>query len=137
MEKVIKTKRLVLRPLESGDEEFLVKYLNSKKIYRGTLRIPYPYTMKDAKRWIGGSAKQVKQKQPVEINLAIDIAGEVVGGIGLASIERGHKAELGYWLAEEYWGRGIMPEAVKAFTKFGFEELNLRRVYADIFSFNI
>lgn len=57
------------------------------------------------------------------------------GGIGLEKIE-GHKAEIGYWLAEKYWGKGVMTAAVEVVTKYSFEKLGLRRIYARVFHFN-
>lgn len=73
--------------------------------------------------------------KPSEIRFAIDSGGEVIGGISLRNIE-GHKAEIGYWLSEKYWGRGIMTKAVKLVCGFGFGKLRLRRIYATLFSNN-
>jgi len=132
---VIKSRHFILRPFRKGDEESLTKNINNKKIYRNTFCIPYPYTLKDAREWITKNLKEMKNKKPKEINFVIDINSEVAGSIGFSKIE-GHKAEIGYWLAEKYWGRGIMTQAVKLITKFGFEKLKLRRIYAHVFFFN-
>jgi len=132
---VIKSKKFVLRPYRKGDEKSLTENINNKKIYRNTLHIPYPYTLKDAKEWIRKNLKEAKKKNPTEINFVIDIKGEVAGSVGFSEIE-GHKAEIGYWLTEKYWRRGIMTEAVKLATKFGFEKLKLKRIYASVFPFN-
>ena len=132
---IIKSNKFILRPFKRGDENSLKENINNKKIYRNTLSIPYPYTLKDAKDWITKNLKEMKRKRPNMINFAIDINGEVVGGIGLRKIE-GHKAEIGYWLAEKYWGQGIMTKAVKLVTEFGFKKLKLKRIYAYVFSWN-
>jgi len=132
---IIKSKHFILRPFRRRDEESLVENINNKKIYRNTLRIPYPYKLKDARWWINHNLKLNKNKKKHEINFAIEINGEVIGGIGLDKIY-GHCAEIGYWLGEKYWGRGIMTEAVKLVTKYGFEKLGLRRIYAFTFLFN-
>ena len=132
---IIKSKKFILRPFKRGDESSLKENINSKKIYQNTLNIPYPYTLKDAKDWIAKNLKEMKKRKPNMINFAIDINGEVVGGIGLNKIE-GHKAEIGYWLAEKYWGQGIMTQAVKLVTEFGFKKLKLKRIYAYVFSWN-
>ncbi len=132
---VIRSKRFILRPFRRGDEESLAENINNKKIYRNTFCIPYSYTSKDAREWITKNLKEMKNKKPKEINFVIDINSEVAGSIGFSKIE-GHKAEIGYWLAEKYWGRGIMTQAVKLITKFGFEKLKLRRIYAYVFFFN-
>ncbi|PJA11681.1 MAG: hypothetical protein COX65_09825 [Elusimicrobia bacterium CG_4_10_14_0_2_um_filter_56_8] len=57
--------------------------------------------------------------------------GRVAGSVGLSGI-CGHRAELGYWLGVEYWGQGIVTEAVKMVTRYAFKELGLRRVYAHV-----
>ncbi len=132
---IIKSKKFILRPFKRGDESSLRENINNKKIYRNTLNIPYPYTLKDAKDWITKNLKEMKRKRPSMINFAIDINGEVAGGIGLEKIE-GDRAKIGYWLAEKYWGQGIMTKAVKLVTEFGFKKLKLKRIYAYVFSWN-
>lgn len=132
---VIKTKNFLLRPFKEGDEISLAKNINHKKIYRDTLRIPYPYTLKDAKEFIRKNLKERKKKKPTEINFAIDINGRVVGGIGFKEIES-HQAEITYWLAPKCHNKGIMTLALKKMTKYGFEKLKVRRIYACVFPFN-
>ena len=67
---------------------------------------------------------------------AIDIGREVVGSIGLASMITGHKAEVGYWLAEKYWNKGIITKAVKITTEFGIKKMKLKRMFIRVFTFN-
>ena len=122
---IIKSKRFILRPLTKGDENALIRNINDRYVYKYTLRIPHPYTLRHAKQWINSAKKKDKTK----INFAIDIDGEVVGGIGLNDIEK-HKSDIGYWLGRKYWNKGIMTEAIKIVTNFGFNELKLRRIYA-------
>ncbi|MFH0868271.1 MAG: GNAT family protein [Candidatus Woesearchaeota archaeon] len=130
MNKIIKSKKFILRPYRKGDEESLIKNINDKVIYRYTCNIPYPYKQKDAKQWIARCKKRNKKK--TEINFAIDINRKVVGGAGFLNIEN-HKAEIGYWLGKKYWGKGIVTEAVKLVTNFGFKKLHLKRIYATVF----
>jgi len=132
---IIQTKDFSLRPYKKEDAESLAKNINNKKIYENTLNIPYPYTLKDAQEWIAENLKELKKENPSKINFVIDLNGETSGAIGFHQIEP-HKAELGYWLAEKYWGRGIMTQAVKLVTKFGFQGLGLAKIYVYVFSFN-
>ena len=132
---IIKSKNFILRPYKKGDERSLVKNINNKKISRNTATIPYPYTLKDAKEWIARNLREAKKKRPTIINFVIDINGEVAGSAGFHKIEE-HKAEIGYWLAEKYWGQGMMTEVVKLITKFGFKRLKLKRIYGLVYSFN-
>ena len=74
-----------------------------------------------------------------ETNFAIDVDGQAVGGIGVmlhSDVER-CSAEIGYWLGEEYWGLGIMTEALNAVAEYSFREFVLTRIYAVPFAGNI
>ncbi|MBI2559124.1 GNAT family N-acetyltransferase [Candidatus Woesearchaeota archaeon] len=132
---VIKSKKFVIRPYKKGDEILLQRNINDKAVCKYTLRIPYPYTIKEAKDWISRCIKSKNGKNKKEIHFAIDVNGEVIGGMGFIKIEK-HKAEIGYWLGKKYWNRGIMTEAVKLMVNFGFKKLKLVRIYAQIFSKN-
>ena len=132
---IIKTKKFVLRPFKKKDEASLTKNINNKKIYRNTLEIPYPYTLKDAKEWIKKNLKENRKKKPKEISFAIDINGDVIGGIALDKI-KDHQAEIDYWLTTKYWNKGIMTLAIRKVTKYGFDKLKLKRIYARVFPFN-
>ena len=132
---IIKCKGFNLRPYRKGNEESLVRNINNKKIWRTTMRIPYPYTYKHARRWVAENLREQRKKKPSKINFVIDIYGEVAGSIGLANIE-GHKATLGYWLAEQYWGKGIMTEAVGLIANYGFTHLDIICIQANAFGTN-
>lgn len=132
---IIKTKMFILRPFKNGDEAALIKNINNEKVYRPTLHIPYPYTMKHAREWIEKNENFAKEKPLRSVNFVIEIKGEVAGGIGISKIEK-NEGELGYWLGENYWGKGIMSGAVNEVTNFGFKTLKLKRIYADVFPFN-
>jgi len=93
----------------------------------GAARFPHPYTRADAEWWV-----QFAVSQEPETNFAIEIAGEAVGGIGVTlrdDIER-VAVELGYWLGQPFWGRGVMTVAVRAMTQYAFETFPITRVYA-------
>ncbi len=132
---IIKSKNFILRPFKKSDAKSLTENINNKKIYRNTARIPYPYTLKHANKWLEKTIKENRKKKPAKINFAIDINGEVIGSINFNKIE-GHRAELNYWLAEKYWNRGIMTKAIKLMTVFGFNRKGLKRIYARVYSFN-
>lgn len=132
----IKTQKLSLRPYQKGDLTSLVAAINNKNVSRYLARIPFPYTAKDGREWIERCQEEDDKEEPSEINFAVDIGDKVVGGIGLKKIEKNHQVELGYWLAEPYWGQGIMTEAVNLITKFAFGKLKLIRIYAYVFEPN-
>ena len=128
---ILKSKRFILRLYRKGDEKSLQKNINDRNVYRYTFRVPYPYKIKDAKYWIKRCIDLTKKRNKTSVNFAMDINGEVIGGIGLENIEK-HKAEIGYWLAKRLWNQGIITEAVKLVTNFGFKKLKLKRIYATI-----
>ncbi len=121
-----------LRPWRQSDEESLVRHANNRNIWRNHRDLfPHPYTIADARGWLA-------HVQGAEWTLAIEVDGEAVGGIGLHRQDDVHRrsAEIGYWLGEAYWGRGIATEAVRAMTAYGFERFDLIRIYALIFEWN-
>jgi ribosomal-protein-alanine N-acetyltransferase len=94
---------------------------------------PQPYTIHDARHWI-----EHNQKFNPAQNFAIEFEGRLVGAIGA---ERGKdelrtNMELGFWVGEPYWGKGIATEAVKLYTKYIFEKFDIHRIYAQVFDFN-
>lgn len=125
---MIKTTRLILRKLRRSDANDITKNINNKKIANLNAHIHYPYTLKDAKDLIEKSLKEYKERKK-SICLAIEYNKEVIGGIDIhSSNEKGTKAEIGYWLAEEYWNKGFMTEAVKELTEFAFKRLKFFKI---------
>jgi ribosomal-protein-alanine N-acetyltransferase len=100
-----------LRPWVKSDKVSLVECANNRNIWRNLWdAFPHPYTEQDAERWLAS----VTELGDAEGTYAIEIAGRAVGTIALemrSDIER-LAAEIGYWLGEPYWGRGIVSEAV-------------------------
>ena len=130
----IKLSRCTLRPWRTGDEASLARYANNRNV-SGNLkdRFPFPYTSADATEWIAHVAGQAPT-----CNFAIVVDGEAVGGTG---IEVGddvfrRSAEVGYWLAEPFWGRGIATEVLRALTEYAFATFDLIRLEAGVFSWN-
>jgi len=133
----IPSKKITIRPYRKGDERSLQKSANNKAVARYMSTLPSPYRIKDAKEWVVKCLKEYKEKKQNGINMAIvNEDRQIIGGIGLSNIEKNHKAEIGYWLNETYWGKGIITIAVRALTTFGFEKLKLKRLYAHVFSQN-
>jgi len=124
-----------IRPWKKSDIDSLIKYANNWNIAKNlTDKFPHPYTREDGERFIGFASS----KDPTQI-FAIEINGEASGGIGLQPQDDIHKrnAELGYWLAEPYWGHGIITEAIKEIVKFGFMTYDIDRIFARPFGSNI
>ena len=98
--------------------------------------IPYPYAEQDGKDFITAMLSADKNST---FAFAIEIEGKVVGSIAVFRQNNIHfrTAELGYYLAEEYWGKGIMTEAVKQVCKYVFDNYDIIRIYAEPFAHNI
>ena len=119
----------MLRRWRAKDIGSLVRYANNINVSRYLReRFPYPYTRKDARAFLASATGSGAD----DTRLAIEVEGEAVGGIGViigTDIER-FSAEVGYWLGEPFWGRGIASEALRMFSADVFERLNLPRLFA-------
>lgn len=123
-----------LREWRSDDIISLQKHADNRKISQFLRdRFPFPYTIEDAVEW----TNLMQQQTPV-INFAIEIDGQAAGGIGFeqrSDIFR-KTLEIGYWLGEEYHGRGIMPQAIKLMVDYAFTKFDVIRIEAGVFSNN-
>ncbi len=126
---------VIIRPLTISDRHRLVEFANNENVARN-LRdaFPHPYTLHDATEFIERCAHQ----SPAMV-FAIVFNGLYVGNIGLhQGVDVYRKtAELGYLLDENFWNKGIMTRAVNLICEYGFKELNLVKIWAGIFDFNI
>ena len=123
-----------VRSWEWRDLDAIVRHANNRKVSINLRdRFPYPYTASDARSWLDA----VVGRKP-ETNFAIAVADEAVGGIGFTpQADVAHRsAEIGYWLGEEFWGRGIATEALVAVTNYAFANYDLCRLYAHVFDWN-
>ena len=116
------------------DAEALVRHANNINVAKQLRdRFPHPYTLQAAREFID----HVVKVQP-STNFAIEADGEAAGGIGFVSgtdVER-YSAEIGYWLGEAFWRRGIVTEALSLVTEYAFADRNLLRLFALPFADN-
>jgi [ribosomal protein S5]-alanine N-acetyltransferase len=122
-----------LREWQPGDEQALVKYANNRKIWLNVRdQFPHPYTLDDAKWWISHAAEKPGT------NFAVINGSEAIGGIGLVLQDDIYRrsAEIGYWLGEPFWGRGIATVVLGAMSKHAFASFDLVRLYATVFEWN-
>ncbi|MGM0622327.1 MAG: GNAT family N-acetyltransferase [Bacteroidota bacterium] len=125
---------VVLREINDADLPKMANYANNLKVSINMRdAFPNPYTLDDAKIFF----KMVNEQNPKTF-LAIEYQGEYVGNISLlpgSDVYR-KSAEIGYFIGEPFWNKGIATKAVKLITKFGFEKLDIVRIYTGIFEFN-
>jgi RimJ/RimL family protein N-acetyltransferase len=123
-----------LRPFQPTDAPSLARHADDRRIWLNLRdRFPHPFTVADAERYIAAVAAR-----PRLTSFAIDVAGEAVGSVSLRpgdDVER-LSAEIGYWLGAQFWGRGIMSDAVRGATAYAFDQLGLVRVFALPFARN-
>lgn len=126
-----------IRKYELSDAKDLAAALSNRKV-QDNLRdgLPYPYTEQDGKEFISA---MLSADESETFAFAITVDNMVIGSIGIFRQGNIHRqtAELGYYIAEEYWGKGIMTEAVKQICEYVFANSDIIRIYAEPFAYNI
>ena len=126
-----------IRKWELSDAKDLAAELSNRKV-QDNLRdgLPYPYTEQDGKEFISA---MLSADENETFAFAITVNNMVIGSIGIFRQGNIHRqtAELGYYIAEEYWGKGIMTEAVKQICEYVFANSDIIRIYAEPFAYNI
>ena len=124
-----------LRKWNESDLDNLVNYANNLNIAKWlTNGFPYPYTYEDGKAYLS----MIANDNPTKV-FAIEVNEKAVGSIGIFPQTDIHEksAEMGYWLAEEYWGKGIMTKAIPEIISYGFRTFDIVRIFARPFSTNL
>jgi len=132
---MLQDKNIVLRRLQDTDAPALTQLANNKKVWDNVRDIiPHPYTLEDAHFFMN----LVSQENP-QVSFAIACDGAFCGMIGLLPQKDVYRktAEIGYWLGEPFWHKGIATIAVKLITSYGFNELGFIRIHTGVFEYNI
>lgn len=124
----------IIRPWKAEDLNALVSLADNLNIWSALRNsFPHPYTLADGEAWL----QLMEQASPV-VNFAIEFDGVLAGGIGL--ILNGDvyikSAEVGYWIGEPFWGRGIATEALRQMVSYTFTYFDIVRLYAEVFEHN-
>lgn len=129
--------KIEIRTWKTDDAESLAKALNNIKIH-DNLRdgLPFPYTVSDAKGFISAMLSADCNNTYA---WAITVDDVAVGSIGVFRKDNVHRltAEIGYYVAEEYWGKGVMTEALKKACRYIFSNTDIIRIFADPYDFNL
>ena len=126
---------IILRPWHINDAEHLSRIANNANIAKFMMnQFPHPYTVENAKAFI----HMATMNTPANI-LAIDLNGKAIGGIGIHLQQDIYckNAELGYWLGEEFWGKGYITHAVQQMLDYAFKNFDIVRIFAKPFGTNI
>lgn len=127
--------KFTLKKLDLSDAFIFSMHANNRNIWRNlTDRFPHPYTEENARDFIQLTLKS----EPAQI-LGIYVGDEPIGAIGLHPLHDVFckNIELGYWIAEPYWGKGIMSSAIAQMVHYGFENFDVDRIFARPFGRNI
>lgn len=126
----------VLKKWELSDAADLAAAISNKKV-QDNLRdgLPYPYTERDGREFI---SSMLSANEKDTFAFAVTADGKVIGSIGVFRQGNIHRqtAELGYYIAEEYWGRGIITRAIKQICEYVFANSDIIRIYAEPFAYN-
>ena len=126
----------VLRRWRMDDLEPLVRYANNRNIWHNLRdRFPHPYTRAHGEEWL---MRQTHAREPL-MNFAIGHDDQFVGGIGFERFDDVNRltCEIGYWVAEPFWGRGIASLALSEAAAYAFEHFDFERVQATVFAWNV
>lgn len=133
----ITTDRLLLTELHLTDVPLIVKYADNKNISDNTLNLPYPYAEKDAHYWLNMASEGFINKTKLIFAIRSKESYGFMGSVGLTLEQHSFRAEIGYWLAEPFWKKGYMTEAVQATIRFGMEQLHLNKISGHYFEKNV
>lgn len=125
---------ITLRQWAEGDQPDLIAQANNKNVWRNLSHLfPHPYTREDADNWI-----MIANADTKSIHLAIEYQGKVIGGIGAVAGEGVFAAtvEIGYWLGEDFWGKGFASQALTALTDHLITQQTFVRLQATVFAWN-
>jgi ribosomal-protein-alanine N-acetyltransferase len=127
--------RITLRRWAPTDADSLARLADNRRVWINLKdRFPHPYTRADADGWIAHCAAEAGS--PTQF--AIDLDGLAIGGIGIERLSDVYRltADIGYWLGEPYWGKGIATAALTEMTGYAFAEFPFERIQALVFEWN-
>ena len=131
------TRRLVLRDLRLEDARAVSTRAGDRRVARYLIQVPSPYPVTLAARWIAGRMEWWSAGRGVTLAIARrEAPDDLLGTASLRRFSRDRRAELGYWLGAEFWGNGYATEAAGAIVDFGFTQLGLARIYAQVLDGN-
>lgn len=131
----IQCSHFVIRELCKEDAPVLAHYANNRKIWNNVRdEFPHPYHLKDAEQYISSVLEDKTLSK-----FAIANEKELIGAIGIHPKQQANyrfTVEIGYWLGEAHWGKGIASEAVRAIVQYAIQELSCQKIYAEVYEHN-
>ena len=134
--RTITTENLILRPFREEDVPAITAELNDPEVVKTTHAMSYPFPEENVRRWISGMGASWEKGSSYVFAVTNRETGAMYGFICLVTEPRDFRAELGYAYGRNHWGKGIGTEACKAVIDFGFQVLDLHKIYARHFVSN-
>ncbi|MBN2095398.1 MAG: GNAT family N-acetyltransferase [Candidatus Aenigmarchaeota archaeon] len=132
MKLAISGRRVILQPLKNADSREIALQANGRLLAKFT-SIPQPYTAKAALDYIKQSRDEAKEGKRKDFGITLKKSGRVIGVFSIFGInKKAGKAEIGYWLGESYWGRGLGTEAMELAVSYCFAQLSLVKIWARV-----
>ncbi|SIS54678.1 GNAT family N-acetyltransferase [Salimicrobium flavidum] len=131
----LETKRLLLRPYNMEDATDVSALADDEEIARRTF-VPHPYTVEDAESWISTHAEFLEEGSAYPLAMIEKESGRLTGTMTLRVNTKHRNGELAYWVGQPFWGRGYASEAAQCVTDFGFDSLELERIWGRALSDN-
>ncbi|MDG1896051.1 MAG: GNAT family acetyltransferase [Fuerstiella sp.] len=130
------TDEINLSSISDSDKPAYLKYLNETDEFESSMMsVPFPYSAHDADQWIAKVCSS-SEEQDRRRSWAVRRGAQLIGGISLFEMTIGQKAEIGYWLAKPYWGKGIMTDVVLCLCSYAFDEYKLFRIEGRVLATN-
>jgi len=126
----LRTDNLVIKKPSKGDLNSLIRELNNWNISKWLVNVPYPYTINDAKLWL-------KKTQEDNYSFNIFLKNKLIGGISITNKKNTTKPELGYWIGEDFWGKGYAHESCINLKHYFFSNTSRNIIYASHMKGNI
>ncbi len=131
----LETDRLELKPFSKDDSIEIQQLANNIEV-ASIIGLPHPYLLKFAEEWIDSQPELIEKGIEYPLVIVSKKSEKIVGTITIRIDKSNNKGELGYWIGRDYWGNGFATEAANRMIEFGFEELNLNRIWASAISRN-
>ena len=133
----LETERLILRKMTPADAEAVFTYASDPEVTRYVIWDTHR-TIEDSESFLHSTVERYKNAEAADWGIVRKENGRFIGGCGIVGWDLDHaRAEMGYVLSREYWGQGLMPEAVRAMISFGFERMGLNRIEARCMTENV
>lgn len=132
----LETERLLFRPFRPEDAPAVLHFASDYDIARMTMNIPHPYEEGMAEEWISRHKGERERGEGLTWAIELREDGTFLGAVGMRVEPEDEAAEIGYWIAKPYWGRGYASEAARSVITCGFESVGLHRIFARHFTGN-